>query len=634
MWADVETSQDFLNFRVMAGLVAQMILDANGKPLSIGISGGWGVGKSSMVKLIEEELIAVKNDKIVYMTFNAWLYQGHDDAKAALMEEISRKLITRAKNNGTLVARAWELASRVNWFRLGRLGAEFLASLHLGVPVSPLTKGAESIYGHLTDGHVAADAVEGVETFAKEHKEEIETFAKTHKSDAKGLIKPKKAPETPPQMIHALRAQFESLLKDLDITLVVFVDDLDRCLPPTVIGTLEAMRLFLFMERTAFVIAADEKMIKEAVRIHFAGASLDDDLVVSYFDKLIQVPLRVPPLGINEARAYLMLLFSENSELPPETKEKVRSAVNTRLAQSWKGESVSVDFVEGEIPNCPQLLKGEFAVADRLAKQMVSSRRIAGNPRLIKRFLNTLSIRKKLATIYKIGVDDSILAKVLLFERCATRAAFELLVELVNNVIDGKPVKMRALEKAAREGADIPFEGFDAWKADHAFVSEWLTLDPALADVDLRGALHVGRESLPIVSDDERVSKAATEIAKEMMALRLKGSDGLKGRFVKLVPDERKYVMDKLLERAAVESSWGTPDILWGLSLAADADADAAKRLIGFLCHRQTSALNPPIVVRIRGAEWGKEVTEEWAQRPNLPSPLKKVLDLRPKETR
>jgi predicted KAP-like P-loop ATPase len=66
MWADVETSQDFLNFRVMAGLAAQMILDAKRKPLSIGISGGWGVGKSSMVKLIEEEMHAANNKKFVY----------------------------------------------------------------------------------------------------------------------------------------------------------------------------------------------------------------------------------------------------------------------------------------------------------------------------------------------------------------------------------------------------------------------------------------------------------------------------------------------------------------------------------------------------------------------------------------
>jgi len=623
MWADIETSQDFLNFRISAGLAAEMILDAKGKPLSIGISGGWGVGKSSMVKLIEEELLAAKSKKIVYLTFNAWLYQGHDDAKAALMEEISQKLLDRAEHDKTFVVKAKELLARVQLFRLLRLGLEAVMTLKSGLPVSAITAGAETAFNHLLSGDISAEDVL-----------KVEEFAETYKDDTKGLLKPKKKPESPPQMIHAFRNHFESLLKDLDITLVVFVDDLDRCLPPTVIGTLEAMRLFLFMERTAFVIAADEKMIKEAVRIHFAGASLDDDLVVSYFDKLIQVPLRVPPLGINEARAYLMLLFSENSELSPERKEQVRSAVNARLAESWKGDLVNPEFVLGLVPDCPQLLRDELAVADQLARQMVTSRRIAGNPRLIKRFLNTLSIRKKLATIYKIEVDDSILAKVLLFERCATRGAFEFLVELVNNAFDGKPVKMKALERVARAGAEVSYDGFDAWKADHTFVEEWLKLDPALGDIDLRGALHVGRESLPVVSDDERVSKPAAEIAKEMMALRVKGSDHLKDRYCKLIPDERKYVMDKLLDRAAVESHWGLPDILWGLSLAADADADAAKRLVDFLSRRQTPMLTPSIVVRIRTAGWGREVTEEWSQRANLPGPLKKVLDSGPKERR
>ena len=71
------------------------------------------------------------------------------------------------------------------------------------------------------------------------------------------------------------------------------------------------MRLFLFLENAAFVIAADTEMIKHAVRRHFDG--VDDDLVTNYFDKLIQVPIRVPPLGTQEVRAYMMLLFVENS---------------------------------------------------------------------------------------------------------------------------------------------------------------------------------------------------------------------------------------------------------------------------------------------------------------------------------
>lgn len=68
------------------------------------------------------------------------------------------------------------------------------------------------------------------------------------------------------------------------MTLVVLIDDLDRCLPETTISTLEAIRLFLFLKNTAFVIAADNDMIKHAVRRHFEGVE-DDLLVTNYFDK-------------------------------------------------------------------------------------------------------------------------------------------------------------------------------------------------------------------------------------------------------------------------------------------------------------------------------------------------------------
>ena len=107
-----------------------------------------------------------------------------------------------------------------------------------------------------------------------------------------GLINPK--PESsPPKEIQALRDNFEETLDELGITLVVLIDDLDRCLPETTISTLEAIRLFLFLRNTAFVIAADNDMIKHAVRRHFEGVE-DDLLVTNYFDKLIQVPIRVP----------------------------------------------------------------------------------------------------------------------------------------------------------------------------------------------------------------------------------------------------------------------------------------------------------------------------------------------------
>ena len=63
---------------------------------------------------------------------------------------------------------------------------------------------------------------------------------------------------------------FSELLEASSIKkLVVLIDDLDRCLPEVTIETLEAVRLFMFSNSTAFVIAADETMIEYAVKNHF-----------------------------------------------------------------------------------------------------------------------------------------------------------------------------------------------------------------------------------------------------------------------------------------------------------------------------------------------------------------------------
>src|ERR1017187_9285647 len=93
MWPDNETDRDFLNFTGVADTVAEIIVQAKGRPISIGISGVWGVGKSSMIKLVRRSL-AQRSDQgksegnFIFVEFNAWLYQGYDDARAALMDVI------------------------------------------------------------------------------------------------------------------------------------------------------------------------------------------------------------------------------------------------------------------------------------------------------------------------------------------------------------------------------------------------------------------------------------------------------------------------------------------------------------------------------------------------------------------
>src|SRR6267142_541188 len=310
MWPDNETDRDFLNFTGVAETVAEIIVQAQGRPISIGVSGAWGVGKSSMIKLIRGSLTqrAEKGERdFIFVEFNAWLYQGYDDARAALMEVIASTLAEEAEKRKKGVEKAKEFLERIQWFRVVKLVTGSAVALSMGIPpvglLGELWGLGKKVFTGDVDETTLADAQRAAGDVA---------------GAASGLIAAK-ANTSPPKEIHALRESFEDALAAMGVTLVVLIDDLDRCLPETTISTLEAIRLFLFLKNTAFVIAADDAMIKHAVKRHFGD--VEDKLVTNYFDKLIQLPIRVPPLGTQEVRAYMLLLFVENSNLDAEVKE-------------------------------------------------------------------------------------------------------------------------------------------------------------------------------------------------------------------------------------------------------------------------------------------------------------------------
>src|SRR5207244_12140846 len=127
--------------------------------------------------------------------------------------------------------------------------------------------------------------------------------------------------------------------------LIVLIDDLDRCLPDTAIETLEAIRLLVFTSRTAFVVAADEAMVEYAVRKHFPDlpeTTGPRDYARNYLEKLIQVPFRIPALGITETRTYVMLLLV-GAELPEDDARfaKLIERAREQLKRPWHGEALT-----------------------------------------------------------------------------------------------------------------------------------------------------------------------------------------------------------------------------------------------------------------------------------------------------
>lgn len=611
MWPDNETERDFLNFSGVADTIAEIVIQAQGRPISIGVSGSWGIGKSSMIKLTQGSLSRRQRKEgerdFIFVEFNAWLYQGYDDARAALMDVIATKLEEEAIKRQKGLDKAKALLKRVNWLRAAKLVANSAMSMAFGLPPSGLigevwALGKRAFAGETDEKFVSDAKVKGKEV-----------------AEAAGGILEEKAETSPPKEIQALRDNFEETLDELGVTLVVLIDDLDRCLPETTISTLEAIRLFLFLKNTAFVIAADNDMIKHAVRKHFEGVP-DDLLITNYFDKLIQVPIRVPPLGTQEVRAYMMLLFVENSEIDEEAKEKIRAGVCCQLSQTWQGKRVDRAFVQSLHPDLPDALIGKFDTADRLAPLMTTASGIVGNPRLIKRFLNALAIRMAISNAQGVGVDEAVLAKLLLFERLGNAKAYAELITAVSASDSGKPTFLGEWEEKANSGQDLTLQA--PW--DDPFVQEWLKLPPLLADADLRGALYVSREHAPLITPEDRLSSEAAELLSAMLQHPDMAS-ALKERIVKVPRAETTVIMDRLLDRARQEQEWGAPPILDACLVIAEADPPQGARLAAFLAERPVTQIQPNIIPKIADQPWAKGILETW-ERSQVSAPVKAAI--------
>ena len=330
---DNETKVDLLNNERIAATVVKLLRSTSHTAVTIGLHGDWGAGKSSLLAMIEA---AFADDRdVLCLRFNGWLFQGFEDAKVVLLE----KIVTELVRSRTLSAKAKELAknlmSRIDWLKVAKKAGGLLFTAHTGIPTPDLIDGITSGFIKLLDDPaevVSKDALKDAITGAKEVMKDSE-------------------PKHVPDEIHAFREEFDKLLTETGTKqLIVLIDDLDRCLPKPAIETLEAIRLFLFTPRTAFVVAADEAMIEYAVREHFPdlpAASGPLTYARNYLEKLIQVPFRIPALGAAETRIYttLLLIQAEVGEDNPEFL-KLLATARELLKRPWRNPVLDRAAVE------------------------------------------------------------------------------------------------------------------------------------------------------------------------------------------------------------------------------------------------------------------------------------------------
>lgn len=483
MWSDIETSKDLLGFKIHANLLKNVVTTEKNLPLTIGLYGDWGSGKSSVLKILKEELDQDENTVVIY--FDGWSFESFDDAKMALIQGIveeleqNEKFTSKCKDKLVGLKEDFKkLKNSINWMRILQISAKSV----IPILTASVTNGASLIPLFLEAFKNNKDKLPDLLTGdqAESFLNDIIKDSNDKKYDA----------------IREFRDDFAKLIsKSKSSRIVVLIDDLDRCLPRHIIDNLEAIKLFLNVPNTAFVIAADEFIVSSAIRGEYKLLIGDSDnertnIGNAYMEKFIQLPYRLPVLGRKEVETYITLLFCQ-SELPENVFGKIRNDFEqftfTNKFETYGWDNIS-KIVHGEEYDILTKTTGFLS-----SLSSIISNALKGNPRLIKRFLNAYEIRSSLLATAKLDSQENrfALLKLMLIEQ-KYEDLFKQLHEWTFSS-NGHPKEVVELEKFADgdKNAEIP-KG--EWRQSEVLFL--LSIEPKFSKLDLRELYWVSRDKL------------------------------------------------------------------------------------------------------------------------------------------
>ena len=490
MWSDKETTQDLLGYTVHASLLKKVVTNEKNLPITVGLYGDWGSGKSSILKILEEQLKSDEDTVVVY--FDGWSFESFDDAKMALIQGIvdalekDERFLAKVKDNvdgayDALKNAFVKLRKSINWMRV----LKFSVKTVVPIATATATGGTSLIIPLLLDAFKdykgdLADLLTG---------EKAEQFLR----DAVNTEEEEKKYEA----VREFRKDFEDLIiKSKQGKIVVLIDDLDRCLPRHIIENLEAIKLFLDVPKTAFVVAADNFIVSNAIKSEYkdiiaaagaGGRSIGD----AYMEKFIQLPYKIPALSPKEVETYVTLLFCQ-SFLEKKAFEKVQ--------EDFAKFTIENKFDIYGWSNIRKALKND-SIPDNLGEMIgfvahfsiIIGNALKWNPRLIKRFLNAYEIRSSLLAQSKITDSKSrfALLKLMLIEQKHIDQFKQLNAWVMGS--KGVPKELKEIEAYA-----------DDQKKDISQYQDWnnqellklISAEPKFSEVDMKELFWVSRDNL------------------------------------------------------------------------------------------------------------------------------------------
>lgn len=263
------------NFEEDAKTLARLIANKGNKtPLVIGIYGPWGSGKTTLMETIRRHLNDMPNkDGKKYRScktvwFQAWKYKNEDEILAALLETILKKM-KEDDFLGWLKGNTEEAVARLD-------------------PLKAINGLSELLGGKL-------DVTKFVDQLSFRGKLGFyDIFREFFRRLLWDYLK--------------WRPKFRvsETVNDADVSLVIFIDDLDRCPSGKILQVLETLKLFMDEEGCVFVIGAADDIIEKALLDQYKGEDAR-----KFLEKIVQVSFHLPEVHRDDFGPYVDRLHEE-----------------------------------------------------------------------------------------------------------------------------------------------------------------------------------------------------------------------------------------------------------------------------------------------------------------------------------
>jgi hypothetical protein len=255
--SDSPAAEDRMGFHPTIRVLSDIVLSsATETPLAIGINGPWGSGKSSILKMVEDQGRALG---FSCLSLNAWSLERNEHFVAAVASGIQDEIRQTGR----------------------RIGGEFLTKLStfVAAALASLVPGGDVLRG-LTATNIAQKRV------TTEIKE-VAAVASTQTSFSELVSLLLDAPSAGATAPERRR-------------LLVIIDDVDRALPDQIPTILRNIKLILEERRCVFLMAMDMKIVAQAIDNIYGS-----EFGTKYLEKLVQISIRVPTLSREMALDYV-----------------------------------------------------------------------------------------------------------------------------------------------------------------------------------------------------------------------------------------------------------------------------------------------------------------------------------------